>query len=54
MIVYIAAVLGGLVVLGLDQYTKYLVSTHFYSLIIYSLTSTIPFSLIVIVIPSFT
>ncbi|MBQ2285821.1 MAG: signal peptidase II [Acutalibacteraceae bacterium] len=29
MIVYIAAVLGGLVVLGLDQYTKYLVSTHF-------------------------
>lgn len=29
MIVYIAAVLGGLVVLGLDQYTKYHVSTHF-------------------------
>ncbi len=29
MVIYIAAVLSGLAVLGLDQYTKYLVSTNF-------------------------
>lgn len=29
MVIYIAAVLSGLAVLGLDQYTKHLVSTHF-------------------------